>query len=111
MRRIGLAVWCVCAGLALLVGCARAADDVAAGRDLADRLCAQCHAVSGPGPGPVAGAPAFSQLAQRWPIEYLAESLAEGIVTSHRDDVRMPEFVLSPEQIDRLLAYLDSIQE
>lgn len=85
--------------------------DAAAGRDLAEGLCAGCHAVGDAGESPVADAPAFRALARKWPIEYLAESLAEGIVTSHRDDVLMPEFVLSPEQIDDLLAYLDQVQE
>ena len=85
--------------------------DVAAGRDLAEGLCARCHSVGDTGESPVADAPTFRALARKWPIEYLAESLAEGIVTSHRDDVLMPEFVLSPEQIDDLLAYLDQIQE
>lgn len=81
-----------------------------AGAELADRHCARCHAVSS-GPSPVMDAPAFSGLARKWPIEYLAEALAEGIVTSHRHDVEMPEFVFSPEEIDDLLAYLESIQE
>lgn len=85
--------------------------DAAAGQELAEGLCAGCHAVGGAGESPVAGAPTFRALARKWPIEYLAESLAEGIVTSHRDDVLMPEFVLSPEQIDDLLAYLDQVQE
>ena len=90
---------------------ARLGGDAAAGRDLAEGLCAGCHAVGDSGESPVADAPAFRTLARKWPIEYLAESLAEGIVTSHRDDVTMPEFMLSPEQIDDLLAYLDQVQE
>lgn len=88
-----------------------AAADVAEGGQLADQLCARCHAVAGSGPSPVDGAPAFSSLAQKWPIDHLAEALAEGIVTEHRDDVRMPEFTLSPRQIDDLLAYLESVQD
>ncbi len=97
--------------LALLSTAACAADDVTAGADLAERLCARCHAIAGPGPSPATGAPAFSGLAEKWPIDYIAEALAEGIVTSHRDDVRMPEFTLTPEQIDDLLAYLETIQD
>lgn len=88
-----------------------AAGNVTAGGDLAERLCARCHAIAGEGPSPVTEAPAFSGLAHKWPIDYLAEALAEGIVTSHRDDVRMPEFTFSPEEIDDLLAYLGSVQE
>lgn len=87
-----------------------AGGDNQVGAELADRHCARCHAVSS-GPSPVADAPAFRRLARKWPIEYLAEALAEGIVTSHRHDVEMPEFVFTPEEIDALLAYLESIQE
>jgi hypothetical protein len=43
-------------------------------------------------------------------VGYLAEALAEGIVTGH-GPIRMPEFVFSPEEIDDLLAYLRSVQE
>lgn len=81
------------------------------GGELAEQHCARCHAIAGQGPSPVADAPAFSGLAHKWPIDHLAEALAEGIVTSHRHDVRMPEFTFSPEQIDDLLAYLGSVQE
>lgn len=84
--------------------------DVDAGRRIAEEHCAWCHAVAGPGPSPVAQAPAFSGFGRSWPIEALAEALAEGIVVGH-SGVRMPEFVLSPEAIDDLLAYLSAIQE
>lgn len=97
--------------LALISAPALASGDPMAGGNLAERLCARCHAVAGPGPSPVADAPAFSGLARKWPIDHIAEALAEGIVTSHRDDVRMPEFVLTPKQIDDLLVYLKSVQE
>ncbi len=96
--------------VAMAAGCARADGSRQAGAELAERHCAQCHAVAS-GPSPVADAPAFSGLARKWPIEYLAEALAEGIVTSHRHDVEMPEFVFSPDEIDDLLAYLESVQE
>lgn len=107
-------IWTGCvlalAALAMQGGSALADGSLRAGAELAERHCARCHAVAS-GPSPVADAPAFSGLARKWPIEYLAEALAEGIVTSHRHDVEMPEFVFSPDEIDDLLAYLDSIQE
>jgi mono/diheme cytochrome c family protein len=89
------------------------ADDegsIEAGRAIAQQLCARCHATAGPGPSPVEQAPVFSTFEQSWPVEYLAEALAEGIVTGH-GPIRMPAFVFEPEQIDDLLAYLESIQE
>ncbi|HEV7372828.1 cytochrome c [Arenibaculum sp.] len=87
-----------------------AGGDADAGRRIAEEHCAWCHAVAGPGPGPVAQAPAFSSFGRNWPVEALAEALAEGIVVGH-SQVRMPEFVLSPEAIEDLLAYLASVQE
>jgi len=104
-------LYSVFAALALISAPALAGGDRIAGQELAERLCGRCHAVAGSGPSPVADAPAFSGLARKWPIDHIAESLAEGIVTRHSDDVRMPEFVLSPEQIDDLLEYLESVQE
>jgi mono/diheme cytochrome c family protein len=84
--------------------------DIARGRGIAEELCARCHAISGPGPSPVPQAPLFSQFERKWPVEYLEEALAEGIVTGH-GPVRMPEFVFWPDDIRALLAYLKSVQE
>lgn len=111
MRRVYTALLSGPALAALLSVPASAGGDPVAGANLAEQLCARCHAVAGAGPSPVDKAPAFSSLGRKWPIEYLAEALAEGIVTGHGGDVRMPEFVLTPEQIDGLLGYLESVQE
>ena len=89
---------------------ARAEGDIAAGEEMAQRLCSGCHAISGPGPSPVQQAPPFSGFERKWPVEQLTESLAEGIVTGH-GPVQMPVFVFTPEEIDDLLAYLKSVQE
>ena len=75
---------------------------------MAQSRCAACHAIAGPGPSPVATAPPFSGFGRKWPVESLAEALAEGIVTGH-GPVRMPEFVLSAAEIDDLLAYLRAV--
>lgn len=106
----GLAVLAAVAGIA---GAGMANDtppaqDVAAGRALAESLCASCHAIEGPGPSPLAKAPPFSGFARKWPVEYLAEAMAEGLTVGHGP---MPEFVFNPEEIGGLLAYLNSIQE
>jgi hypothetical protein len=45
-------------------------------------------------------------IARRYPVESLAEAFAEGITVGHRD---MPEFILEPNEIDQLLAFLDSL--
>ena len=85
--------------------------DAVAGRQMAEAMCARCHAIEGDGPSPARAAPPFASLARKWPIEYLAEALAEGIATGHEGQVRMPEFLFDPVEIDNLLAYLDSVQE
>jgi mono/diheme cytochrome c family protein len=81
--------------------------DVGAGRAMAERLCARCHAIAGPGPSPLAQAPLFSGFERKWPVEYLAEAMAEGLVIGHGP---MPEFTFTPEEIDDMIAYLDTVQ-
>lgn len=70
--------------------------------------CSQCHAVGRYGESPLKQAPPFRTLQSRYPIESLAEALAEGIITGHPS---MPEFELDPAQINDVLAYLQSIQQ
>jgi cytochrome c len=72
------------------------------GQRFVQENCARCHAV-GFGESPLRIAPPFRELHKRHPVESLAESLAEGIVTGHPT---MPEFRLDPDQIEHLLAYL-----
>jgi cytochrome c len=76
------------------------------GYAIADRLCARCHAIGREGASPMGIAPPFRELPQRYPVEMLAESLAEGIVTGHP---AMPRFTLHPREIDALLTYIDSL--
>jgi len=84
------------------------AGDVAAGRAMAERLCSRCHAIAGPGPSPLAQAPLFSRFGRQFRVDDLAEAMAEGLVVGHGP---MPEFVFTPDEIDDLLAYLNSVQE
>ena len=81
--------------------------DPGAGRRIADRLCSRCHAVGPEGASPLAAAPPFRTLGRRWPVDNLAEALAEGIVTGHSE---MPKFELSPQEIDDFLAWLEAGQ-
>ena len=78
------------------------------GEALLSRNCARCHAIGRTGTSPHAQAPLFRQLSRKYPIEGLAESLAEGISVGHAD---MPEFVFEANDVAAILAYLDSIQE
>ncbi len=84
--------------------------DVAAGKVLATTFCSVCHDISGGQQSPQAAAPPFAEVVTRWPVEYLAEALAEGISVNHQQALQMPEFAFEPEQIDNLLAYLESLK-
>ena len=77
------------------------------GRTFAQANCAQCHAVGPIGESPLRIAPPFRTLHERYPVETLAEALAEGIVTGHPS---MPEFRLDVAQINDLIAYLKSLE-
>ena len=85
---------------------AQGAVDIQAGEQLAETHCSRCHAIGESDQSLMQGAPPFRELKQRYPVEDLAESLAEGMVTAHP---QMPVFTFTPEQIDDLLAYLDSL--
>jgi mono/diheme cytochrome c family protein len=88
---------------------ARAWDrQVEQGRTLARAHCARCHAVGRSGTSPLAAAPPFRDLHTRYPVEELAESLAEGIRTGHPS---MPEFRFDPDQAQSLIAYLKSLED
>jgi cytochrome c len=89
----------------------QAAGDPVAGEALAARLCTSCHAVAKEQSSPVPEAPPLASFAERWPLEHLEEAFAEGIMVGHSGPVRMPEFVLEPEQIDDLLAYLATLSD
>jgi mono/diheme cytochrome c family protein len=84
------------------------ATAVEQGREIAETNCASCHAIGATGESPHATAPPFRTLSQNYPIESLSEAFAEGILVEHPD---MPEFRLEPEQINALLAYIESVQE
>lgn len=100
--------------VALLSACGgevRAADseEVANGLQLAERLCARCHAVERTGDSPFQPAPPFRELVKRWDdTQVLSEALAEGINVGHP---AMPEFVLETGEIANLLRYMETLRE
>jgi mono/diheme cytochrome c family protein len=77
------------------------------GRTLLAKNCARCHAVDRARASPHRQAPPFRLLGRRYPIESLAEALAEGLITGHPD---MPEFVFQVRDVEAIMAYLQSIQ-
>jgi cytochrome c len=86
---------------------AQAAPSAGHGRELVRRNCGMCHAIGERGDSPNKQAPRFRELGRRYPMDNLAEALAEGILTGHP---AMPQFRFSPAEIDDIIAYLKSIQ-
>lgn len=88
---------------------ARQADPgaVLRGERLAVEYCAACQAVGAAGASPMAEAPPFRTLHERYPVTFLQEALAEGLVTAHP---AMPPVELEPDQIRDLIAYLESLE-
>ncbi len=85
---------------------AQMSEDAKAGRDIAQRFCARCHAIDTEGKSPHESAPPFRQIAAKGNIESLEEALGEGIVVGHPD---MPQFQFSPGNVGALVAYLKSL--
>ena len=77
------------------------------GEQLLAAKCARCHAIGTTGTSSHPNAPPFRALSSKYPIEGLAEALAEGLSVGHPD---MPEFVFERDEIAAILAYLKSIQ-
>lgn len=77
------------------------------GRQLAEEYCASCHAIGKTGESPHPDAPTFERAANRYPPAMLAEAFAEGIQVGHPD---MPVFEMTPDNIDRLIAYLETLR-
>ena len=69
--------------------------------------CSRCHSIDKVSQSPLKVAPPFRTLHERYPVESLQESLAEGIVTGHPS---MPEFRLDPGQVADVIAYLKSLE-
>lgn len=99
-------------GIVAVVNTSALAADEAAnrsrGKKLVEANCARCHAVGARDSSSYLQAPPFRILATRYPIENLAEGLAEGFSSGHPD---MPEFVFEVDEVAAILSYLESIQE
>ena len=96
------------AALVLAAFCAGArADNATEGRDLAQRLCASCHAIGSADRSPIPTAPAFQRLEPRVDLAAMTERLEEGILAGHPE---MPVFKLRPHEARALVTYLRAIQ-
>ena len=73
---------------------------------IARTYCVRCHSIDKLSPSPLTIAPPFRDLKKRYPVDSLAEALAEGIVTGHPT---MPEYRFEPDQVGDLIAFLKTL--
>jgi len=77
------------------------------GRDLAQRLCGECHAIGRSGASPLPAAPRFRALDDRIELSTLVRRIQDGLLSGHQD---MPLFRFSREDANAIVAYIRSIQ-
>lgn len=73
---------------------------------IARTYCSRCHSIDKVSPSTLSIAPPFRDLKKRYPVESLAEALAEGIVTGHPT---MPEYRFDADQVGDLIAFLKTL--
>lgn len=102
-------------GLASLAQAAEvaSADQVAAGRDFARRVCGACHVVTRPDEIPLLTppGPSFAVLAQRPSLT--EQALRQFLASNHRGmgpNEAMPNPRLADYQIDRIVAFMLSLK-
>ena len=89
--------------------CAVAEEDarVARGKELANTLCTQCHAIGAMGQSPNPAAPTFRKLGERLDLDTFMDRLRQGLTSGHAD---MPTFRFTREDARALVSYLRAIQ-
>ncbi|MGD9920970.1 MAG: cytochrome c [Pseudorhodoplanes sp.] len=93
--------------LSLAAPPALGAGSVEEGRDLAQRLCAACHAIDRGERSPISGAPAFRRLEPQVDLDDLVDRLQGGVLAGHP---QMPAFVMKEHEARSLVAYMRSLQ-
>lgn len=87
---------------ALMVGAAGVRADPVEGRDFAERVCGQCHAVlPGDDLSPLATAPPFAVISAN-PV-WTRRALTAWFQTSHPS---MPNLILEPDERDNVIDYI-----
>jgi mono/diheme cytochrome c family protein len=111
MRVLPIELAMVGAALSLLWGGPVLATDnaemVAKGKALLEKNCARCHAIGLEGASKHPKAPPYRVVVTRYPVDNLAEALAEGIMSGHPD---MPELSFPPAEVDAILAYFADLK-
>jgi len=80
---------------------------VAAGREIVQKSCAWCHATGAKGDSPNTDAPRFRDIHSRHPILSLRKPISRAIATPHN---KMPKLPLTRDQVDQVIAYINSLK-
>lgn len=99
----------VAAGLSILVAGQAAASDRESefrGRRLAEANCYGCHALALHDQGLDERAPPFRELARRPDVDTLRADMAGDLFERHPE---MPDFEPTPDQIDDLVDFIESL--
>lgn len=75
-------------------------------RELTERRCGSCHAVTMDDASPNSNAPPLRDMFKRYPVYALGDALRTGTEIGHRD---MPRFMLTPDEAIVIVAYLESL--
>jgi len=108
-----LAAWrwpAIVIGAAMLASAGRAAAQqpaVQRGLTFVRVHCAQCHSIDTASESPLKIAPPFRDLHRKYPIETLRRPLSEGIIANHPT---MPQFRLEADQVNDVIAFMQSLQ-
>ncbi len=78
------------------------------GHALVEANCSGCHAVGRADASPMPEAPPLRDVHQRYPVENLAEALAEGLTTGHPGK---PAFKFEAREVDDIIDYLKSLEQ
>ncbi len=77
------------------------------GRALVESNCSGCHAGGRADASPTPDAPPLREVHHRYPVEFLAEALAEGLTTGHPGK---PVFKFEAWEVDDIIDYLKSLE-
>lgn len=81
------------------------ADDISAGKALAELNCHRCHALGDAGESPFKEAPPFRTLHEYFEEGELEQAFNEGMVVAHP---AMPQWVMTSDQARQLAAFIMS---
>ena len=102
----------VALAVVLLAGCQSTPrpphiGDAVEGRQVAEQLCASCHAIELGKASPNSAAPPFGEVLERYGADTLAKDLDNAVPISH---LRMPTFYLGDGHAEDLVAYLKALK-